>query len=58
MIQAGYPPKMLQEIMGHAGITTTSTYAATSAPATWTVTQTASTVLLIRPVRAKSDQMS
>jgi integrase len=23
MIQAGYPPKMLQEIMGHAGITTT-----------------------------------
>ena len=23
MIQAGYPPKMLQEIMGHASITTT-----------------------------------
>jgi len=23
MIQAGYPPKMLQEITGHAGITTT-----------------------------------
>ena len=23
MIQAGYPPKMLQEILGHAGITTT-----------------------------------
>ena len=22
MIQAGYPPKMLQEIMGHASITT------------------------------------
>jgi hypothetical protein len=58
MIQAGHPPKMLQEIMGHAGITTTSTCAATSASATWTVTQTASTVLLIRPVRAKSDQMS
>ncbi len=23
MIQAGYPPKMLQEILGHASITTT-----------------------------------
>jgi hypothetical protein len=23
MIQAGYPPKMLQDIMGHASITTT-----------------------------------
>ena len=23
MIQAGYPPKMLQEVMGHASITTT-----------------------------------
>ena len=23
MIQAGYPPKMLQEIMGHASLTTT-----------------------------------
>jgi hypothetical protein len=23
MIQAGYPPKMLQEIMGHVSITTT-----------------------------------
>jgi site-specific recombinase XerC len=23
MIQAGYPPKMVQEIMGHASITTT-----------------------------------
>jgi integrase len=23
MVQAGYPPKMLQEIMGHASITTT-----------------------------------
>jgi integrase len=23
MIQAGYPPKMLQEIMGHASISTT-----------------------------------
>jgi len=23
MIQAGYPPKMLQEIIGHASITTT-----------------------------------
>jgi integrase len=23
MIQAGYPPKMLQEIMGHASVTTT-----------------------------------
>ena len=23
MIQAGYPPKMLQEILGHANITTT-----------------------------------
>jgi integrase len=25
MIQAEYPPKMLQEIMGHASITTTLT---------------------------------
>jgi integrase len=23
MIHAGYPPKMLQDILGHAGITTT-----------------------------------
>lgn len=23
MVQAGYPPKMLQEILGHASITTT-----------------------------------
>jgi len=34
MIQAGYPPKMLQEIMGHASITTTLDLY----PARWTVT--------------------
>ncbi len=32
MVQAGYPPKMLQEIMGHASITTTSTCTANLYP--------------------------
>jgi integrase len=45
MIQAGYPPKMLQEIMGHASITTTlDLYGNTSTRARWTATPTGSTV--------------
>lgn len=42
MVQAGYPPKMLQEIHGHASITTTLDLCRyTCTPATWTSTQTA-----------------
>jgi integrase len=44
MIQAGYPPKMLQEIMGHASITTTlDLYGNTCTRARWTGTPTGST---------------
>jgi len=52
MIQAGYPPKMLQEIMGHASITTTLDLYGTCTRGRWTATPTASTrlpSLLIRP---------
>ncbi len=42
MIQAGYPPKMLQEIMGHASITTTLTCTGTCTPERWTATPTGS----------------
>jgi integrase len=41
MIQAGYPPKMLQEIMGHASITTTLDLYGICTPARWTATRTA-----------------
>jgi integrase len=41
MIQAGYPPKMLQEILGHASITTTLDLYGHLYPATWTGTPTA-----------------
>ncbi len=53
MIQAGYPPKMLQEIMGHASITTTLDLYGTSTLVTRTATPTVSTApqqRLIRPV--------
>ena len=33
-VQAGYPPKMLQEVMGHASITTTLDRTGTSTPVT------------------------
>ena len=42
MIQAGYPPKMLQEIMGHASITTTLDLYGTCTPERWTATLTGS----------------
>src|SRR5262245_25338169 len=41
MIQAGYPPKVLQEIMGHAGIATTLDLYGHLFPARWTATRTA-----------------
>jgi len=42
-VQAGYPPKMLQEIMGHASITTTlATCTGTCIPERWTATLTGS----------------
>ena len=40
MIQAGYPPKMLQEILGHASITTTLDLYGTCTRARWTATPT------------------
>ena len=43
MIQAGYPPKMLQEIMGHASITTTLDLYGHLYQERWTGTPTAST---------------
>ena len=54
MIQAGYPPKMLQEIMGHASITTTlDLYGNTCTPERWTATPTGSTARPVMPVRPK-----
>jgi integrase len=53
MIQAGYPPKMLQAIMGHASITTTLDLYGHLYPATWTATPTASTARPRMPVRPK-----
>jgi integrase len=41
LVQAGYPPKMLQEIMGHASITTTLDLYGICIPARWTSTRTA-----------------
>jgi integrase len=57
MIQARYPPKMLQEIMGHASITTTLDLY-TSILATWTATRTASTARPTQRVRPKQGQMT
>ena len=42
MIQAGYPPKMLQEIMGHAASPRPSTCTGTYTPERWTATLTGS----------------
>jgi hypothetical protein len=56
MVQAGDLPKMLQAILGHASITTTSTCTGTCTPATWTNTPTASTARPRTPVRPKSGQ--
>lgn len=56
MIQAKYPPKMLQEIMRHASITTTLDLYGHLYPATSTATPTASTPPLRKPVRPKSGQ--
>jgi Phage integrase family len=57
MVQAGYPPKMLQAILGHASITTTlGICTGTCTPATWTSTQTASTMRPPTRVRPKYGQ--
>ena len=53
MIQAGYPPKMLQEIMGHASITTTLDLYGHLYPGEMTAMQTASTRLREMPRRPK-----
>jgi hypothetical protein len=39
MIQAGYPPKMLQEILGQASITTTLDLHGTCIQARWTLSR-------------------
>jgi integrase len=51
MIQAGYPPKMLQEIMGHAASPQLWTCTATCTQVTWTATPTGSTVPRTPPIR-------
>ena len=59
MIQAGYPPKMLQEILGHASITTTlDLYGNTCIPVRWTATPTASTRRPRTMMRPKCGQMT
>jgi integrase len=58
MIQAGYPPKMVQEIMGHASITTTlDLYRHLYPDDTWTATRTDWTVLRLSRIRPESGQM-
>jgi hypothetical protein len=56
MIQAGYPPKGIQEILGHASITTTLDSTATCSRATSTAGRTCSTPLPSRLVRPKCGQ--
>ena len=56
MIQAGYPPKMLQEILGHASITTTLDLYGHLTPVTWTSTLTAWTSPPLPLVRPKQGQ--
>jgi integrase len=53
MIQAGYPPKMLQEIMGHASITTTLDLYGHLYPGDMDRYADGSTARLTRPVRPK-----
>jgi hypothetical protein len=60
--QAGYPPKMLQEIMGHASIATTLDLYGHLYPGGWTTTLTASTrrpgCLIRTTMRPKCGQMA
>ena len=56
MVQAGYPPKMLQAILGHASITTTHDLYGHLYPAIWTSTLTGSTTRPQTPVRPKCGQ--
>ena len=59
MIQAGYRPKMLQEILGHATMTTTLDLYGHLYPATWISTPTAWMPPPRTPrVRPKQDQMT
>ena len=59
MIQAGYPPKMLREIFGHASITTTLDLYGHLYQARWTAMPSVSTarpVMPIRPTRPDDDE--
>jgi integrase len=56
MVQAGYPPQMLQAILGDASITTTLDLWRRLYPATCTNMPTASTTRPRTPVRSKSGQ--
>jgi len=57
LVRAGYLPKMLQEITGHASITTTLDLYGHLYPGDMDRTQTALTVPPTKPIRPKSDQM-